>query len=123
MRKPIIEFIIGNLLLVLAVWFHTPDLHRTRANGIKINVFSVRRVFRTIIQALDIGQPDFLSASRWYFIHIKFSVAFTTEYKEIAIRRPSMQIGRPFWCNLFWDATGCGYSVNNRTSQRFHATA
>src|SRR5579863_2848605 len=51
MGKPVIEFIIGYLFLIFSIRFHPPDLHGTRPDRIEINVFAVRSVLRSVVQA------------------------------------------------------------------------
>jgi hypothetical protein len=47
--KPVIEVVIANLFLRAAVRFHAPDLHRSAADGIEVDIFAVRRIFRPIV--------------------------------------------------------------------------
>src|ERR1700759_2009815 len=111
MGKPVIQLIVGNLLLPAAIGSHTPDLHQTGTNGIEIDIPSVRGIFRAIVQSLCIRQAYLLSSRCRYLINIEFAVTLRAEYQVFPIRRPSMQVRWSFWCDLFGDAAADRYGI------------
>src|ERR1700722_14644854 len=72
-RKPVIEIIMRNLLLLAPIGMHAPDLHVPGALGIEINKFPVRRIFWPVVQSLGGGPPRLLAARRRNRIDIKIA--------------------------------------------------
>src|SRR5215472_16712629 len=100
MRKPIVEFIRGDLLLISAIGFHAPDLHRAASFRIEVNVLAVRSIVRTVIEAFGGGQSFLYAAVSWHRVNIKFPVPLGTIRDRRAIGRPTMPIRRRQACEL-----------------------
>src|SRR5262245_33615610 len=48
-RKPIIELIVGDLLVLGAVRPDSPDLHRAAARGVEVDVLPIRRILSPVV--------------------------------------------------------------------------
>ena len=57
-RKPVVEFVVGDLFLCAAVGLHSPDLHFSTSGGVEVNVSPIRGKLRTIVQAGRIGEAN-----------------------------------------------------------------
>src|SRR6202035_1586029 len=61
-RKPVVELIRSNLLLLASVGPHAPDLHAAGPFGIEVDVLAVRRILGAIVQTLRRGQARFFGS-------------------------------------------------------------
>src|SRR2546426_8589510 len=62
MRKPIVDFVRGDLFLLAAVCAHPPDLHRAAALGIEVNELAVGRIVRAVVESLGGRETPFFAA-------------------------------------------------------------
>src|SRR6266576_270046 len=63
MREPVVEAVVGDLLLTAPVRAHPPDLHPSGARRVEVDVFAVGRVLRPIVQTACGGQTDFVATA------------------------------------------------------------
>src|ERR1700722_18705132 len=91
-RKPVIEIIGEDLLLLASVGFHSPDLHTAGALGVEINIFTVRRIFGTIVEAFGGREPCLFSAGRRNRIDIEVSLTLANERQRFTVGRPAVPI-------------------------------
>src|SRR5438128_12373851 len=77
--KPVIKFAVCNLRLLASIGAHAPNLHVTGTHGIEIDVFSVWRIFRAVVESFRRREPLFRAALRRDGVNIKFSASFTDE--------------------------------------------
>ena len=61
--EPIPEVVVRGLREVRSVRCHPPDLHDAGAIAVKVDVLSIRRVLRTIVESIAHGKPSFLATS------------------------------------------------------------
>src|SRR5580658_407997 len=73
-REPVIEIVVRDLLLLASIRMHAPDLHVPGAFGIEVNEFTVRRIFRAVVQSLSGSQSRLISASHRNRIDIEVAV-------------------------------------------------
>src|SRR5712671_7171315 len=86
MREPVVQFIRRDLFLFGAVGFHPPDLHRAGTLRVEVNIFSVRRVIRSVIESFRVREAFFLPASRCDGINIELAVALGAINQSSAVR-------------------------------------
>src|SRR6516165_11030116 len=106
MRKPIIGFVKGNLLLLAAVGRHAPNLHPAGAFGVKVDVAPIRRVLRPIVQALGRREAPFRTTGGRDGVDVELVAALTAESKHLSVRRPAVPVGWPHWCDELGYAAG-----------------
>src|SRR6185437_3016911 len=94
MRKPIVELVCCDLLLLAAVSVHAPYLHAARTLGVEVNEISIRRIFRTVVQTLGSGQTRFFAPGDRDGVDVKVIVALADERQGFSIRRPAMPVRR-----------------------------
>ena len=93
MREPIIVFIKSDLLRIASIWFHSPYFHCACSHRIKIDPFSIRRVFRTIVESSQVGKPCFFFCCHIHCPDIVLVVSLTGKDHILSVRRPAMKIG------------------------------
>src|SRR5205823_1072914 len=50
-REPVVEIIVGDLLLSASVWSHPPDLHSSASRRVEVDVLAVGRVLRAVVES------------------------------------------------------------------------
>src|SRR3984893_11329123 len=88
-RKPVIEIVGENLLLLAAIGLHAPDLHMSGAFGVEVDVVAVRRVFGAVIQAFGRGQARLFAARYGDRVNIKVAIALADKGERLAVGRPT----------------------------------
>src|SRR5258708_36886029 len=87
MREPIVIIVSRDLLLIGAVRLHPPDLHRTAAFGIEINIFAIGGIVRSVVETFGRRQPLFLTVSIGIgCLDIKFPISLRTIRERLAVR-------------------------------------
>src|SRR4051812_11445169 len=92
MRKPIVRIIRSHSLLSAPVWMHAPDLHRAGTLRIKINVPTIRRIIRPVVQTLRSRQANFFAGVGWNSVNVEIAVSFADKREHFSIRRPTVPI-------------------------------
>ena len=93
-REPVVPLVDSDLFLFAPIGPHAPDLHVPGALRIKVDVFSVRRIFRAVIQPFGGRQPRFFAARNRDGVDIEIVVALPHERQGLAVRRPPMPVRR-----------------------------
>src|ERR1700684_731273 len=88
---------------------HAPNLHRAGALGIEVNIFSVGRKFRTVVEAGRGGKASFIAAGSENGVDVEFSIALTGERERLAVGRPTVPIRRRALRDAARRASGCGH--------------
>src|SRR5437867_4818266 len=94
MRKPVVVIVVENLLLLAAVSLHAPNLHVPGALRVEINVLTIWRIFRTVVQSFRSCTSSFIASGDGNRVDIKVAVALTNECKSLSVWRPAMPIRR-----------------------------
>src|ERR1700761_2099287 len=123
MREPVVIIIIGYLLLLAAVRFHPPDLHKTGTHGVEIDILPIGGILGAIVQTWRSRQSYFLTACCRYFIHIELPVPFPAKNKVFSIRGPAVQIRRPLGGDLFGCTSRYRNSIDNGAAKVFYKIA
>jgi hypothetical protein len=85
MRKPVVIFVTGNLLLITTIRLHSPDLHRSAAHRVEVDVFAVGAILWPIIQPFSSGDPDFFATFCGYSVDVKFPIPLRSVDQELAV--------------------------------------
>ena len=64
MREPVVEFVVGELRLLVPVGDHSPEVHAAGAIRVEIDVLPIRRILGAIVEALGGGEPAFRGRRR-----------------------------------------------------------
>src|SRR5258708_6772777 len=95
-RKPIVLFAKRDLFLLASIGAHPPDLHVPGAFGVEVNVLSIGRVFRPIIQSLGGSKSRLLAAGSRNRVDIEIAIPLADERQRLPVPRPPMPVPRRF---------------------------
>lgn len=101
-REPISEVVIGDLGELRAVRFDPPNLHEPRSVAIEVNVLSVRRILRAVIEAVAGGQAFLLATLSRNREDSIAQISLGAVGKSLPIGRPSVPERR----GIFGDEPG-----------------
>src|SRR5689334_23099855 len=120
MRKPVVVFIKGELFLCTAIRFHSPYLVGTGIVCVKIDPFTIGRIFRAICTTyFRKCELYFRAAINWFFTNLingALTDALTGVYHFLPIGAPSMQLVRSTTHQHFGFTSGNGNNINSGTS-------
>src|SRR5215813_13178540 len=74
-REPVVELIVGDLLLVASVGVHPPDLHAARSSRVEVDEASVGSELGSVVQSLRGSEPDLVSTSNVHLVDIEVAVS------------------------------------------------
>src|SRR5580700_515712 len=112
-REPIIQFVRRDLLLLAAVWAHAPDLRQAGTLGVEVNVFSVGRIFRAVVEAFRGRQPRLVAARDRNTVDVELTAALANEREPGAVGRPTVPIRRKILGDAPGRAATNWHDVNN----------
>src|SRR5258705_1926154 len=112
MRKPVVELVGRDLLLLAAVGSHAPDLHRAAALGVEINPAAIGGVVRAIVEAFCSREPRLPAAAGSNAVNVELAVAFGAIDERLSIGRPALPIGRTGVCDATRQAAPGGADIN-----------
>src|SRR5258706_11903722 len=84
-REPVVVVVGKYLRLLAPVGLHSPNLHVPGALGIGIDVLTVRRIFRPVVETLGGGQASFFAAVDGYGVNVKLAVALAHESESFSV--------------------------------------
>ena len=85
MRKPVVVFVIRQLFLFAAIWFHAPDLHTPAADRIEVNILAVRRILWPIVQSRRGRELNFVSSLDRDAVNVELAVALPGVDHELPV--------------------------------------
>ena len=85
MRKPVVEVVGENLLLLAAVRLHPPNLHVPGALGIEIDVLTIGRVFGAIVEAFGSCEARLITAGNRDCVDVEIAIALADEGEGLTI--------------------------------------
>src|SRR6185437_13862936 len=106
-----LEAVIGDLLLVASVRVHSPDLHGAVASGAEVNVFTVRRIIRAIVNTFRGSQARLGAPGSGNRVHVIISVTKAHKGQRLPVGRPTMPVRRRFR-DLAWSSAGKRHNIN-----------
>src|SRR5712692_2296458 len=92
MRKPVVVFVRGDLLLAGPIRAHAPNLHRAAALRIEVDELAVGRIIRAVIKSLRGGEPRLFAATRGNGVNVEVAIALRAVSQRFAVGRPSVPI-------------------------------
>src|ERR1051325_2956566 len=90
--EPVVEVVVGDLLLIAAVGSHPPDLHPPGARRVEVDVPAVWRVLGAVIKSFGGSKPDLLSAGGGDSVNVEIIVALADVSEPAPIWRPAVQV-------------------------------
>src|SRR6266568_7932176 len=112
MRKPVVVFVRGDLLLAGPIRAHAPNLHRAAALRIEVDELAIGRIIRAVIESLRGGQPRLFAAIRGNGVNVEVAVAFRAVSQRFAVGRPAVPIRGTEASDAFGRAAGDGERVD-----------
>ncbi len=113
MGKPVVQLVVGQLLLLGPVGPHPPDLHGAAANGVEVDVCAIRRVLRSVVESRGIGQADLRATLHRNFVDVVITPTLRGIGKITVVVRPSVQVRRPLVRDLLRRPTLYGHRIND----------
>src|SRR5712691_5725344 len=92
MRKPVVEFVRGDLLLAGPIWAHAPNLHRAAALRIEVDELAVGGIIRAVIKSIRGGEPRLFAAIRGNSVNVEVAIALRAVSERFAVGRPAVPI-------------------------------
>ena len=90
MRKPVVEAVVGHLLLARAVRVEAPDLYRARPERMKVNPPAVGRVVGAVVVARVGGEARLGPAGDRDRVDVVVAFALGAVGERLAVRRPAV---------------------------------
>src|SRR2546430_5335560 len=73
--KPVVEGIVGDLLLGASIGPHAPDLHPSAARRVEVDVRAVAHVLRSVVESRGGGEADLVATGDGNLVNIEIVVA------------------------------------------------
>src|SRR5258705_2821200 len=99
MRKPVVELVGRDLLLLAAVGSHAPDLHRAAALGVEINPAAIGGVVRALVEGFCSREPPLPAAAGSKALNFETAVAVRAINQRLSLRRPARPIRQTGICD------------------------
>ena len=95
MWKPVVVIVESELRLTASIGMHPVDVHPAGSVAVEINPFAVVTIFRSVVEAFGIGQPDFVVVVDIVFINIPLAVAHGAVSYPLIVRAHAVPITWP----------------------------
>src|SRR5262245_6064572 len=110
--EPVVVFVGDDGFLAAAVGMHAPNFHFSGAVGVEVDVFTVGRILRAVVEAGRGGEALFATAGCGDGVDVELAVALGTIRQRLAVRRPAVPIGRREWRDFARLAAGDWQNVD-----------
>src|SRR6185436_8231806 len=85
-RKPVVDAVVGDLLLIAPIGSHAPDLHSAGAGRVEVDVFAVGRVLWAVIQSRRCRQARLWPPARACPVNVEVAGALADVDNPASIR-------------------------------------